>query len=115
MLVKIGHLASTEAIPDTSACNSLRYLVLERLRAMSPPLRTTQRKSCREYASLGDLHLPQKVLLVSNRPDVPAFAVEQDVLFWQYVHTAYPTPADGVVELEVFSQGPVLIACTTRL
>ncbi len=46
--------------------------------------------------------------------EVPAFAVEQDVLFWQYTHTAFPAVADGITTFEVLDNGPVLMACTIR-
>lgn len=46
--------------------------------------------------------------------ELPAFAVEQDVLFWQYEHTGFPNPADGLTTFEVLNDGPVLMACTTR-
>ena len=46
--------------------------------------------------------------------DIPGFAVEQDMLFWQYEHTGFPDPADSTITFEVLSNGPVLMACTTR-
>ena len=46
--------------------------------------------------------------------DIPAFAIEQEVLFWRYVHTGYPNLADGLVTFKVLDDGPVLMACTTR-
>ena len=45
---------------------------------------------------------------------MPAFAEEASFLFWQYQHTGYPTPADGIITFEVLTDGPVLMACTTR-
>ncbi len=46
--------------------------------------------------------------------ELPAFAVEQDVLFWQYTPTAFPSVADGITTFEVLDNGPVLMACTIR-
>ena len=44
--------------------------------------------------------------------DVPPFADGQDFLFWQ-VETA-GDPAEGITTFEVLTDGPVLLACTTR-
>ena len=46
--------------------------------------------------------------------EIPAFAVEQDMFFWQYEQTGFPSVADGITTFEVLDDGPVLMACTTR-
>jgi len=46
--------------------------------------------------------------------DLPVFAEEQDFHFWQYQHTGYPTWVDGIATFEVVTNGPVLMAVTTR-
>lgn len=46
--------------------------------------------------------------------DVPAFAEEQNFLFWQGQATGFPNVADGITTFEVLMDGPVLMACTTR-
>ena len=49
--------------------------------------------------------------------DVPEFAEEQDFLFWQVQEAGTvgnPAVADGITTFEVLTDGPVLMACTTR-
>ena len=46
--------------------------------------------------------------------DVPAFAEEQDFLLWEAQLTGFPSVADGITTFEVLTDGPVLMACTTR-
>lgn len=46
--------------------------------------------------------------------EVPTFAQEQNVFFWQYEHTGFPTWQDGITTFDVLTDGPVLMACTTR-
>jgi len=46
--------------------------------------------------------------------DVPAFAETGDFLAWDAELTGYPSVADGITTFEVLTDGPVLMACTTR-
>ncbi len=46
--------------------------------------------------------------------DMPAFVDEGNFLFWQLELTGFPNSADGITTFEVLSDGPVLMAVTTR-
>jgi hypothetical protein len=46
--------------------------------------------------------------------DLPTFAEVQDFLVWQVQPTGYPNPADATITFEVLTDGPVLMALTTR-
>ena len=46
--------------------------------------------------------------------DIPPFAEREQFRFWQTELTGFPSPADGITTFEVLSDGPVLMAVTTR-
>lgn len=46
--------------------------------------------------------------------DVPELAGQGNFLFWQTELTGFSTPADGITTFKVLTDGPVLMAVTTR-